>query len=107
MKYKFLFSIAVALGFCLSGTLRAQSPLTARFTMPAESLKWRLPAASCASPYSAVLLKKWSADDLPLFCRIEHRMGQRLPMPVKFRLGSVEYVDWLEGKQDFPLYEGH
>jgi len=55
------------------------------------------PAAS-ALPASSVFLPRWYAADLPVFCRIEHEMGKKLPVPVKFRLGSVEYVDWLEGK---------
>lgn len=46
----------------------------------------------------SVMLKKWSADDLPFFCKIEHKMGKNMSLPLKFRLGSVEYVDALEGK---------
>jgi len=48
-----------------------------------------------------LLLPAWSADDLPFFCRIEHQWGRRHRVPVKFRLGSVDYVDWLEGKRDY------
>lgn len=44
------------------------------------------------------LLPKWTPESLPFFCRIEHDCGKRLPFAFKFRLGSVEYVDWLEGK---------
>ncbi|MBK8967726.1 MAG: hypothetical protein R3D58_08300 [Saprospiraceae bacterium] len=33
-----------------------------------------------------------------LFCRLEHQLAQKIQLPVKFRLGSVQYVDWLEGK---------
>lgn len=47
---------------------------------------------------SAIFLPRWSAADLPVFCRIEHEIGRKMPVMVKFRLGSVEYVDWLEGK---------
>jgi len=43
-------------------------------------------------------LCRWSAEDLPFFCRIEHKLGLKTQVPIKFRLGSVEYVDWLEGK---------
>jgi hypothetical protein len=43
-------------------------------------------------------LPRWSADDLPFFCKIEHNWAKKLPILLKFRLGSVEYVDWLEGK---------
>lgn len=41
---------------------------------------------------------KWTADELPFFCRIEHNLGKKTKVPFKFRLGSVEYVDWLEKK---------
>jgi hypothetical protein len=41
-------------------------------------------------------LPKWTPDAQPFFCKIEHRMGRRMAVPLKFRLGSVEYVDRLE-----------
>ena len=44
-------------------------------------------------------LARFQVEDLPFFCRIEHKIGKKLPLLVKFRLGSVEYVDWLEGKK--------
>jgi hypothetical protein len=51
-----------------------------------------------ALPASAIFLPQWTAADLPVFCRIEHEIGKKMPLLIKFRLGSVEYVDWLEGK---------
>ena len=47
---------------------------------------------------SLVFLPNWSAEDLPFFCKIEHKWAKKARIPLKFRLGSVEYVDWLEGK---------
>lgn len=44
-------------------------------------------------------LAQFQVNDLPFFCRIEHQIGKKLPLSFKFRLGSVEYVDWLEGKK--------
>lgn len=52
---------------------------------------------------SAVFLPRWSAEQLPFFCRVEHGFAQKSRVPFKFRLGSVEYVDWLEGKGDWGL----
>lgn len=43
----------------------------------------------------------WAEECLPFFCRVERQWGKRRALPVKFRLGSVDYVDWLEGKARF------
>ena len=37
-------------------------------------------------------------NDLAFFCRMEVKMEKALRTPVRFRLGSASYVDWLEGK---------
>jgi len=37
---------------------------------------------------------------LALFCKLEVKLEQTVQMPIKVRLGSVDYVDWLEGKRD-------
>lgn len=54
-----------------------------------------------AEPLPPVILPRWLAEKLPFFCRIEHKMAKNNAIPLKFRLGSVEYVDWLEGKNTF------
>ena len=40
----------------------------------------------------------FSVEALPFFCKIEYKMGLNQKLPVKFRLGDVQYVDQLEGK---------
>jgi len=42
----------------------------------------------------------YAYKDLALFCKIEVKLEKVVKMPIKFRLGSVDYVDWLEGKRD-------
>jgi hypothetical protein len=37
-------------------------------------------------------------DKLAFFCKLEVKMEQQFHTPIKFRLGGVDYVDWLEGK---------
>ena len=44
------------------------------------------------------LHKCYSYDDLAFFCKIEVQLENAVKFPVKFRLGSVDYVDYLEGK---------
>ncbi|HKK75249.1 MAG TPA: hypothetical protein VJ953_09265 [Saprospiraceae bacterium] len=39
-------------------------------------------------------------QDLAFFCRLEVKLEQSSKIPVRFRLGSVDYVDYMEGKID-------
>ena len=39
-------------------------------------------------------------EHLPFFCKIEVKLEQAAKFPIKFRLGDVPYVDYLEGKRD-------
>jgi len=41
----------------------------------------------------------YAYKDLAFFCKIEVKLEKATKMPVKFRLGSVDYVDYLEGKR--------
>ncbi len=36
-------------------------------------------------------------EALPFFCKIEYKMGLNKSLPIKFRLGDVQYVNELEG----------
>lgn len=47
------------------------------------------------------LLPQWTPADLPLFCKIEYHLDKVLPIPIRFRLGSVDYVNWLEQKTGY------
>lgn len=55
--------------------------------LPPSDLRW-VPGAPTASAF---------------FCRLEVQIEQRTRFPVRFRLGDVQYVDYLEGKR--PLWE--
>ncbi|GAB4493109.1 MAG: hypothetical protein OHK0019_16380 [Saprospiraceae bacterium] len=58
-------------------------------------------------PSRSSYFPRWSAEELPFFCRIEHDFAKKSTVPFKFRLGSVEYVDWLEGKSYLPIFISH
>ena len=40
----------------------------------------------------------YSTADLAFFCRLEVKLESATKMPVRFRLGDVQQVDYLEGK---------
>jgi hypothetical protein len=76
-------------------------------TLPAlkRPLKgWRFRALS-APVQQSVLYKQpesipraYSYDELGIFCKWEVKMEKAARMPVKFRLGEVQYVERMEGK---------
>jgi len=42
--------------------------------------------------------------NLSFFCRQEFMLEKRTNIPFRFRLGSLEYTDWLEGKSGTKRY---
>ena len=69
-----------------------------RFTAVKFEKKQFRPVEKTIASLNPIFLPRWSAEELPFFCKIEHDWGLKSRVPIKFRLGSVEYVDWLEGK---------
>ena len=67
----------------------------AAFPQGQESTRWfaRRPAPS---PIPRI----YSYRDLAFFCKLEVQLERRTSIPIKFRLGDVLYVDYLEGKRD-------
>ncbi len=43
-------------------------------------------------------------QQLGFFCKMEHKLEYTTKLPVKFRLGEVNYVDALEGKRNANFY---
>lgn len=39
-------------------------------------------------------------NKLAFFCKVEVKLEKAVKLPIKFRLGEVEYVDRLEGKRE-------
>ncbi len=113
MKYTLLILLFLSLNIALSaqvygfseGKNLAQLKI-AVFNPPVPSTAARFfleipvpPQVQNLATYSPLsFLPKWSADNLPFFCKIEHDWGKNSRLPLKFRLGSTDYVNWLEGK---------
>ncbi|MEN0046179.1 MAG: hypothetical protein AAF806_03860 [Bacteroidota bacterium] len=65
-------------------------PLSFTNTIP-QNLTQKIQALSLSETY-------W--EELGFFCKMEIKMEQKSRFPVKFRLGTVDYVDRLEGKYE-------
>ncbi len=67
----------------------AQAPATLTTTTYTDSTATTIPFRLQPNNYTR---------HLPFFCREEWKFEQKTKLPLKFRLGSVPYVDRLEGK---------
>ncbi len=88
-------------GLCVSTTCFGQLTLA---KMPPPSIKPSFLSFSVEKstplPVFLTLQKSlvFDAKQLPFFCRLEYNANLKLAAPVFFRLGSLDYVNELEGK---------
>lgn len=47
---------------------------------------------------SVMKVAKFDPNNLPMFCKMEHKFWSKTKMNIRFRLGSVDYVNKMEGK---------
>jgi hypothetical protein len=97
----------VAVFFMFACVAHGQTGFHLKPSKYAPPKTFTLPDALLPLPYKQPARLPWSVDCLPFFCRIEHNMGLKSALPVKFRLGSVEYVDWLEGKSNWGAFQAY
>ena len=51
---------------------------------------------------SMTVMQVPSVNHLPgMFCKLEYQIEKKSKLAPRFRLGSLEYTEWMEGKQDF------
>lgn len=99
LKRKRIFALIVKLVFCTS-IIHAQNS--------ADSSKEKIYTSFIAyskniflkPPLPNSLPGNFYAKQLPFFCSKELQIQKSVGIPVKFRLGSVEYCDKLEGKHN-------
>jgi len=64
-------------------------------------LKSSLDRLSLEAPKTTPQVKQrkvFSVESLPIFCKIEHKLAKSSKVNVMMRLGSLDYVNKLEGK---------
>lgn len=120
MKF-FLISIIILLSAYIPLFGQKKIKMSGQSLPVLEQLLIQTPSESLFGPISLPILKKatvlaknsktigttsqamplvYAYKDLALFCKLEVQLEKVVKLPVKFRLGSVDYVDWLEGKRD-------
>lgn len=67
---------------------------------PGGTLNYHYPELSNSSPQTGISMLQPDTyyEHLGFFCRKEIQLQKITTVPVKFRLGSYDYVNWLEGK---------
>ena len=98
MKSKFFILLFCTLVTCISAYSQtftlAQNPEKIIFTHFTDSISKLSPSISPQMLVSPTFYSK----NLAFFCRQEIKFEKVTKIPFKFRLGSVQQVDYLEGK---------
>lgn len=97
--------ITIILAFCLAvlmtNELSGQKSILTDFKAPENSLLSKMDLMefnmSRELPEITAAPIIYKPSELPIFCRIEHKLLKSANFNVKIRLGDVSYVDKLEG----------
>ncbi len=87
IKWRYIFVLMLA----------GSTELTAQNSVPKQPVTlWQLD--SLKKIPLRVLAADYYSSNLPFFCKKELQLQKITKMPIKFRVGSVDEVDRLEGK---------
>ncbi len=92
MNYK-LFSILIFLLCCF--TMRAQYIDSTNYQL---SLNFKPTTNYLIYAKAPSMHQVFNEKRLPMFCRFEHKLDKKSALLLRFRLGSLDYVNTLESK---------
>ena len=104
MKEKTIFLFFCMVFVAKVGFSKTPCQLTDTFQLPLPLTlsDKRFVASSIITPNLAV--QQGITDSWGWFCRKEWAWEKKTGLPFKFRLGSVEYCNWMEGKINYRRY---
>lgn len=91
-----LFVIAVVL--IVAEQLPAQSKAN---ILLVDATKNKLPAAITPQKINFLITPNYAAANFGFMCKKEWSIEKRTAIPFRFRVGSLENCNWLEGKQRY------
>lgn len=94
LKFLILFSF-FEISFC-----KAQNVLHKGFYPKNKEIDFAERQDSTQKP-QAFLPKNFATCNDGFFCKQELKLEKKINVPIKFRLGSFEQVNWLEGKSRY------
>ena len=100
MKSKFITLLFCTVIAGTSAFSQIISPLFKENILPKKNKSSALKVNNYIPPIVSVSPKFYSSN-LAFFCRQEIKFEKTTKIPLKLRLGSVQQVDYLEGKNNF------
>ena len=85
----------ISLGLSAQDSLSIVSKKKIKLTSPLDRMTNDM---NFSSPSVIKQKSVFDAQKLPIFCKIEHKLAKSSKVNVMMRLGSLDYVDRLEGK---------
>lgn len=81
-----------------SGVTRPAAEQPVQTTLP--GLRSLMLESTLPAPSTGPMVKAYNYDHLAFFCKVEVQLERQSKLQYRFRLGSTDYVDYLEGKRD-------
>jgi hypothetical protein len=81
---------------CFFGSLYAQTPQVK--LLPRKPI---IRKVDSVYRFLTLLPENFATCQYGFFCKQELKLEKEIKVPIKFRLGSIEYTNWLEGKSRF------
>ncbi len=91
-----VFIMMVTIGFGQISTLKFKAKTTKIELVSPLDLNFKID-----NPETTHIMKQpsiFDAEKLPIFCKIEHKLSKNSNVNLRMRLGSLDYVNKLEGK---------